>query len=83
MDISFVPSICRYRRAVLKRNKFLKKKKSTVVDFFPRQLFFSPRFSIFISERILVPTTNSGSVKTVRTGGSGTGACGTNQDEHA
>ena len=55
VTISFVLSICIHRSVIL---IFIKKKKSTLVDFFPRKIFF-PRFSIFSSARILVSVTNS------------------------
>ena len=52
-NISFVPSICLHKSII-----FIFIEKSMLLDFFHRKCIF-PRFSIFISARILVSVTNS------------------------
>ena len=54
MNTSFVPSICIHGSIIL---IFIEK--SMLVDFFPHGKYFFPRFSDFISARILVSVTNS------------------------
>ena len=53
MNISFVPSVCIHRSIIL---IFMEEK---YANFFPHGKYFFPRFSIFLSARILVSVTNS------------------------
>ena len=54
MNISFLPSICIHRSIIL---IFIEKKYAC--RFFSHGKYFVPRFSIFISTRILISVTNS------------------------
>ena len=62
MNLSFLTSICIHRSIIL---IFIGKNVCFSI-FFPRKILFFPRFSIFISARILVSATKLANIKIIR-----------------